>query len=114
MNFMFSQLLRLFSNAEVFEDNIQDLLYPDPSSDPAQAGESQPDTLGCQSEVGVTVPLILSQSHKTLLQVGPVACLGQGGGTTQRVATPREEVREQNETGQSNSHYFVLYLGFLV
>lgn len=30
----------LFSNAEVFEDDVQDLLCPDPSSDPAQAGDS--------------------------------------------------------------------------
>lgn len=30
----------LFSNAEVFEDDVQDLLCADPSSDPAQAGDS--------------------------------------------------------------------------
>lgn len=89
--------IQLFSNAEVFEDDIQDLLCPDPSSDPAQAGESQPDTLSCQSHVHVAVPLVLSQGRKTLLQMGPVAGLGQGGGTRQRVATPKEEVREQNE-----------------
>lgn len=95
---MFSLLLIwLFSNAKVFEDDIQDLLCPNPSSNPAQAGESQPDTLGCQSEVDVAVSLVLSQGCKTLLQVGPVTGLGQGGGTRQRVATPREEVREQNE-----------------
>lgn len=83
----------LFSNAEVFEDDIQDLLCPDPSSDPAQAGESQPDTLGRQSEVSVAVPLILSQGRHAVLQVGPVASLGQGGGARQRVATPREEAK---------------------
>ncbi len=80
----------LFSNAEVFEDDIQDLLWVNPSCDPAQAGESQPDTLGCQSQVNIAVPLVLNQGCSTLLQVGPVAGLGQGGGTRQRVTTPGE------------------------
>lgn len=112
MFFVFSlPFIWLFSNAEVFEDDIQDLLCSDPSSDPTQAGESQPDTLGCQSQVDVTVPLVLSQGCKTLLQMGPVAGLGQGGGTRQRVATPREEVWEQNEPEQSTVIIlcFILY-----
>lgn len=112
MYFMFLLLLiQLFPNAEVFEDDIQDLLCPDPTSDPAQAGESQPDTLGCQSQVDVAVLLVLCQGCKTLLQVGPVAGLGQGGGTRQRVATPREEVREQNEPEQSGILCFWLRNG---
>lgn len=102
----------LFSNAEVFEDDIQDLLYPDTSSDSAQVGETQTDTLGCQSQVDVAVPLVLSQGRQTLLQVGPVAGLGQGGGTRQRVATPREEVREQNELEQSTVIIFDFNLNF--
>lgn len=85
-------LIRLFANAEVFKDDIQDLLCSNPSGDPAQAGKGQPDTLSGQCQVDVTVPLVLSQGCKTQLQMGPVAGLGQGGGTRQRVATPREEV----------------------
>lgn len=89
MHVMFSQrLILLFPNAEVFEDDIQDLLCPDPSSDPAKAGESQPHPLGCQGQVHVAVLLVLSQGPAALLQVGPVAGLGQGGGARQRVATP--------------------------
>lgn len=82
----------LFSNAEVFEYDVEDLLCSDPSSDPTEAGKSQPDALSCQSQVNVTVLLVLSQGRKTLLQMCPVAGLGQGGGTGQRVATTREEV----------------------
>lgn len=85
-------LIRLFANAEVFKDDIQDLLCSNSSGDPAQAGKGQPDTLSGQCQVDVTVPLVLSQGCKTQLQMGPVAGLGQGGGTRQRVATPREEV----------------------
>lgn len=81
----------LFSNAKVFEDYVQDLLCSNPASDLTQAGQRQPDTLGCQGQVDVTVPLVLSQGCDTLLQMGPVAGLGQGGGARQRVATPREE-----------------------
>jgi len=85
-------LTSLFSNTKVFEDDIQDLLCPDPSSDSSQAGESQPDTLSCQSEVRVPVSLILCKGCHTLLKVGPVASLGQGGGTRERITTPREDV----------------------
>lgn len=85
----------LFPNAEVFEDNVQDLLRADPSSYPAEARESQPDALGCQGQVDVTVPLVLSQGRAALLQMGPVARLGQTWGTNQRVGTTRGSVGEK-------------------
>lgn len=108
MLFMFLLLLHLFSNAEVFEDDIQDLLCSNPSSDPTQAGKSQPDALSCQGQVDVTVPLVLSQGRTALLQMGPVAGLGKGGGTRQRVATPREEIWELKSENffQSKNHYY--------
>lgn len=64
---MFLQVAHLFPNAEVFEDNVQDLLCSDPSSDPAEARESQPDALGCQGQVHLTVSLVLSQGGAALL-----------------------------------------------
>lgn len=88
----------LFSNAEVFEDDVQDLLCPDPAGDPAQAGESQADPLRRQSEVRVSVPLVLTQSRHALLQVGPVASLGEGGGTRQGVTTPTEGIKRSRAT----------------
>lgn len=99
----------LFSNAEVFEYDVQDLLRSDPSSDPTKAGKSQPDALSCQSQVNVTVLLVLSQGRKTLLQMCPVAGLGQGGGTGQRVATTREEVSEQYEPMKVSILGFIQY-----
>lgn len=91
-------MAHLFSDAEVFEDNVQDLLCSDPSSDPAQAGESLPDALGCQGQVHVTVALVLSQGRAAPLQVGPVAGLGQTGGTSQRVGTTTARLRRKSET----------------
>lgn len=72
----------LFSNTEVFEDDIEDLLCSNAPSDPAEAGESQPETFGCQSKVAISIPVVLSQGSHALLQVGPVAGLGQGGVTS--------------------------------
>lgn len=85
------------SNAEVFEDDVQDLLRSYPTGDPSQAGQRQPDALGCQGQVHVTVALVLSQGRRTLLQMGPVTGLGQCGGARQRVATPTEEAGAQNQ-----------------
>lgn len=84
---MFFPVAHLFPNAEVFEDNVQDLLRSNPSSYPAEARESQPDALGCQGQVDVTVPLVLSQGRAALLEMGPVARLGQTRGADQRVGT---------------------------
>lgn len=89
------------ANAKVFEDYVQDLLRSDPTSDPTQAGQRQPDALGCQGQVHVTVPLVLRQGRHTVLQMGPVSGLGQRGGARQRVATPTEEARAQNEPDRS-------------
>lgn len=90
-----------FPNAKVFEDDVQDLLRSDPTGDPSQAGQRQPDALGCQGKVHVTIALVLSQGRHALLQMGPVTGLGQCGGARQRVATAAEEARAQNPPGRS-------------
>lgn len=106
--FVFSlPFLSLFSDAEVFEDYVQNLLRSHFSRDPAQAGESQADALRCQSKVDVTVPLVLSQSCRALLQVSPVSGLGQGGSVGLGISTPKEEIK------QFNAHYLLFYFGGL-
>ena len=78
----------LFPYAEVSEYDIQDLLRTHPSCDPAQAGEGQADPFGGQGQVLVPVVVVLGQRQPTLLEVGPVAGLGQTRGTGKRVTTP--------------------------
>lgn len=99
-SFFFPSFISL-PNTKVFEDDVQDLLRSDPTSDPTQAGQRQPDALGCQGQVHVTIGLVLSQGRHTLLQMGPVTGLGQCGGARQRVATPTEEARAQNRPERS-------------
>lgn len=106
----------LFPDTEVFEDDIQDLFWIDPSGDPAQAAERQAHALGRQSQVCVAVSMVLSQGRHAVLQVDPVAGLGQGGGTGQGVAAPTEEVEAQSQSANKtqalwNFMFSVLWAG---
>lgn len=91
-------LARLLSNAEVSEDNVQDLLCSDPSGDPAEAREGLPDALGRQGQVDVPVSLVLSQGRAAALEMGPVARLGQTRGTGHGVGTATGSCRTKPMT----------------
>jgi len=81
----------LLPDAEVSEDDVQDLLGADPARDAAQAAQGQPHALRRQRQVPIPVVLVLAQRRHALLQVGTVAGLGQAGGSDgQRVPTPAE------------------------
>lgn len=77
----------LFADTEVFEDNVQDLLWPDSSRDAPQVGEGAADPLSGQSQVSVLVAVELSEGGDALLQVSSVPGLCQRRASGQGVTT---------------------------
>ena len=79
----------LLPDAEVSEDDVQDLVGADPARDAAQAAEGQPHAVRRQRQVPVPEALVLLQRRHALRQVGPVPRLCQAGGPSgQGVPTP--------------------------
>lgn len=81
-------MLRLFPNAKISKNHIQDLLSANLASDSTQAAKAYAQSFSCQRQVHVSVLMILTQGLEALLQVSPMAGLSQTWGSDQRICTP--------------------------